>query len=235
MKVNSYLNLRNKYDGGSCMILGAGPSLYFNMHEPFFKEISQHGLTIAVNSAVMVVPNFDYWISNDVMCRTWSWYKNVIKGKGAKIVRSSWKKYKKELKDFLFFDPRPTSENVINSEHLGLSYCNSTCSALDLSIQMGFKKVFIFGLDHNTIKNKHHFWEFLPKEKQPTYKHYIPDSWEKQQENFSIAMKAYKALKGFADIKNVDIYNVNWKYFGRYLTKVNTFKKIEICDIKKII
>ncbi len=207
--MNSYISLIDKHKGETAFVFGAGPSLWQNMNEFFFLELSKQAVTIVVNSAVMAIPDFDYWISNDVMCRRWSWYKNVVKGEGTKIVRNSWDKHRNELKDFLFFSPRPTSEDIINMDDVGLAYCNSTCSAIDLSIQMGFKKIFIFGLDHNTISGKHHFWEFFPKEEQPTYKNYVPDSWKRQKEVFSIAMKAYKALKEFADYKGVEVYNCN--------------------------
>ena len=231
--MNSYVQLINKHPGSSCFIFGAGPSLWNMMHEPFFKDIPDNGITIAVNSAVMAVPNFDYWVSNDVLCRRWSWWKDVINGKGIKVVRNSWEKYREELDDFLFFDHRPTPENIIDPEDVGLAYCSSIPSSIDLAIQMGCKKIFLFGVDQSMCKGKHHFWQSMKKDQQPVSNPSVQDSWERQQEVFSISTTALEALNGFAKHKDVKVYNVSWKTIRGFGSKVKMFKKIEICDVRK--
>ena len=233
--MNTYEKLINKHRGEPCFIFGAGPSLWHNMHEPFFKKIKQHGITIAVNSSVMAIPDFDYWISNDALCRRWSWWKSVKDGSGIKIVRNSWGKYKAELEDFLFFSPRNTSEDIIDSTDKGLAYCSSVPSAIDLSIQMGCKNIFLFGVDHNEYKHKHHFWQFMKVDNQPKANPPAQGPWSQQKKVFDINVKAYEALNKFAEEKGSKIYNVGWIYFGKHLTKIKTFEKIEICDIKKIL
>lgn len=233
--MNTYLKLINKHRGENAFIFGAGPSLWFNMKHPFFSKIHEHGITIAVNSAVVAVPNFDYWVSNDVLCRKWSYWEDVVKGKGIKVVRNSWEKYKKELEGFLFFNPRPTTEGVIDPGHLGLAYCSSIPTSIDLAIQMGCKKIFLFGVDQNSYKYKHHFWEFMERDKQPTCNNLIQDSWARQQEVFKISKKAFEALWNFAEYKKVDIYNVSWISYGEYLSKVKTFRRTEMYDVKRLL
>lgn len=233
--MNSYMQLINKHEGISCFIFGAGPSLWFNMREPFFNDIHKYGITITVNSSVMAVPNFDYWLSNDALCRRWSWWKTVKMGTGTKIVRDSWKKYKKELKKFLFFSHRPTSEGIINSGDIGLSYCSSIPSSIDLAIQMGCKKIFVLGLDHNEYEGKHHFWQFMPPKQRPRSTPPAQGPWKQQKSVFSLNVKALKALKGFAELRDAKIYNVNCKCRGKYITKVDVFPKIEINDMGKIL
>jgi hypothetical protein len=181
------------------------------------------------------MPNFDYWISNDSLCRRWSWWKDVKNGKGTKIVRNSWEKYKDELKDFLFFSPRPTPEDIINPEDTGLAYCGSVPSSIDLAIQMGCKKIFVFGLDHNAYRGKHHFWQFMEKNEQPKANPPAQGPWSQQQSVFPIGLKAYGALKGFAEYTGVDIYNVSWISAARHWSKVKTFKRIEMCDVKRLV
>jgi hypothetical protein len=225
--MNTYVKLINKHVGETSFIYGAGPSLYHNMQEPIFNSIEFDGITITVNSGVMACPNFNYWISNDSLCRRWSWFELVKKGKGIKVVRNSWKKFEKELDGFLYFKPRPTSEGIINPDDKGLSYCSSVPSAIDLSIQMGIKKIFILGLDHKAIDGKDHFWQFFPPKKRPIAKPPAQGPWRQQQTVFPINNLAYKALKKFAEHKEVEIYNCSYK------SSVDIFKKIRFKDIKK--
>ena len=58
--MNTYAQLIGKHDGEIAFIFGAGPSLWYNMQDSFFPEISKYGITIAVNSAVIARKNFDY-------------------------------------------------------------------------------------------------------------------------------------------------------------------------------
>ena len=231
--MNSYIQLINNHENENAFIFGAGPSLWHNMHEPFFKEISKYGITIAVNSAVLAVPNFDYWISNDSLCRRWSWWKDVKNGEGIKVVRNSWKKYKEELDDFLFFNPRPTSEDIIHPGHIGLAYCSSVPSSIDLAIQMGCKKIFLFGVDQNAQRGKHHFWQYM--DKQPVARPSAQGPWEQQKKVFDLNIKAYDALLVFANYKKAKIYNVSWISVVNYWSKVKNFKRIEMCDVKKLL
>lgn len=217
--MNSYVQLINKHRGENAFIFGAGPSLWKNMQEPFFEEIHKHGITIVVNSAVIAVPDFDYWISNDALCRRWSWWKDVEKGKGIKVVRNSWEKYKDELKDFLFFEPRPTPEDTINCGHIGLAYCSSIPSSIDLAIQMGCKKIFLLGVDQDDYNGRHHFWQFM--DKQPIAKPPAQGPWQQQKKVFDLNIEAYEALKCFAECKNIKIYNCNPE------SKVEVFEKIK--------
>lgn len=225
--MNTYLKLINKHRGENAFIFGAGPSLWFNMQHPLFAKIHDHGITIVVNSAVLAVPNFDYWVSNDILCRRWSYWKDVINGSGIKVVRDSWEKYKKELDGFLFFHHRPTSEDVINLNDVGLAYCSSIPSSIDLAIQMGCKQIFLLGVDQNDYEGKHHFWQFMDKDKQPVCNPNVQDSWERQREIFDISNKALEALKGFAKHKKVEIYNCS------HLSNINMFKQVELCDIRE--
>ena len=167
----------------------------------------------------------------------WSWWEDVKKSRCTKIVRNSWEKYKDELEGFLFFEPRPTPEDIINSEDIGLAYCSSVPSAIDLAIQMGCKKIFLLGVDHNSHLGKDHFWQLWPKKHWPKANPPAQGSWSQQQTVFPYNMKAFKALKRFADEKNVDIYNITYTVPGgnQTLTKIRTFKRIKMEDVKKIL
>ena len=227
--MNTYLSLKDKHEGERCFIFGAGPFLWFHMGESYFSNIHKAGKTIVVNSAVLADPNFDYWISNDALCRRWSWWEDVKKGKGIKIVRNSWEKYRDELDGFLFFDPRPTPEHIVSPGDVGLSYCSSVPSAIDLAIQMGFKKIFLLGVDHYGSNELHHFWQMFPKKEQPSQLKPAQGNFSQQKKVFPINIKAYKALKKFADYKSVEIYNCDWP------SEVEVFERMEIDELREII
>ena len=222
--MNTYTKLIDKHKGKSAFILGAGPSLYDLCISFRFKKIFDH-VVIAVNSAFMAISEYDidpekhYWVSNDVLCRQWSYWKDVENSKCTKVVRDSWLKYKNEMKNTYFFSPRPTSEDVINLNDKGLAYCSSVPSAIDLSLQFGCKNIFLFGVDHKQVDGRCHYWQFLyPRKERPTVDGKIYDTWEKQKKVFKYNDMAYKALLNFSILKEAEIYNCSNN------TNVGTFK-----------
>lgn len=232
---NTYTELIDKHKGESCIILGAGPSLYTLCQSYHFGEILDH-VVISVNSAFMPLVDFEldpekhYWVSNDTLCKKWSYWKDVDKSQCTKVVRDSWSKYRKTMTNTLYFSPRPTSEDKINPKDTGLCYCSSIPSAIDLAIQMGCKNIFLFGVDHNDCGGRHHFWQLLyDRENRPTANANIYDSWKKQKKVFEFNNKAYKALNKFAILKKTEIYNCST------LTSVTNFDRISIDYAFKII
>ena len=231
----SYIELLDKFrDKENIFILGAGPSLWANMQVPFFHQLREYGIVICVNSAIMAFEEPNFWISTDSLCLRWSWFSGYIrKSNCIKIVRSSWlDKHKEEIEGFYIFEPRKTKEDEINFDGKGLMYCNGTNAAIDLGIRLlekliGVKRIFILGLDHGTIEGKHHFWEFLDKKNQPTQNKPAQGNWKKQKSVFSIHLQSYKALKKFAEYKNVEVYNCNEN------SKVEIFQKIKFEEIEK--
>ena len=193
---NTYIELADKHVGEICIILGAGPSLYDLCVSSYFSKILNY-VVISTNSAFMPLSKFDldsenhYWVSNDVLCKKWTYWKDVESSNCTKVVRDSWLKYRKVMKNTLYFKPRPTSEDVVNPNDIGLCFCSSCVSAVDLAIQMGCKKIILFGVDHNDINGKHHFWQLLYDRKhRPTANANIYDSWRKQNKVFDINNKA---------------------------------------------
>ncbi|MCD6434901.1 MAG: hypothetical protein J7L15_00710 [Clostridiales bacterium] len=232
--MNTYLTLRDRHIGEVCFIYGAGPSLRFCSTDDRFPWLGTYGVQIAVNSSVIECDNFDYWISNDSLCRRWSWWKNVKQGIGTKIVRNSWEPYKEELDGFLFFEPRESDEEIKEDENKLVS-CSSVPTSLDLAMQMGCKKIFILGLDHNNYEGKDHFWKFYPKHIWPKANPPAQGPWKQQQSIFSNNIKAYKALKEYAEERYIQIYNLNYMINGQYITKVDIFNKIQMKDLEGLV
>jgi hypothetical protein len=233
--MNTYAELIDKHKGKIAFILGAGPSLYDLCMSHHFEDILDH-VVISVNSAFMPLVKFEldperhYWVSNDTLCRRWSYWKDVEKSKCTKVVRDSWLKYQKVMTNTLYFSPRPTSEDIVNPKDVGLCYCSSVPTSVDLAIQMGCKKIFLSGVDQNDSSGRHHFWQLLyDRKSRPFAFSNIYDSWKKQNKVFEFNNKAYKALRKFADSKRVEIYNCS------NMSKVNNFDRISIDYAFKII
>jgi len=236
--MNTYLQLRDKHKGQTAFILGCGPSLYsFYKSKKTCWGIFDTNVVIAVNSSIIMAVDklkwytgndyYRYFISNDSLCMRWSWWVKVQESKCIKIVRNSWEKYKDQLEGFLFFEPRPTKEDVINSDDIGLAYCASIPSAIDLSIQMGVKKILLFGVDHCTIDGKDHFWQYFHVFKQPFQVRPAQGSFSQQKKVFDFSIGTYKALKEFADNKKCKIYNCSIN------SELDIFEKIQFDDYLK--
>lgn len=225
--MNTYTELIDKHKGENCFIYGAGPSLFYNMQEPFFKELKNNGIVITVNSAIIAEEEPDFWISNDHLTVNWSWFVKVRNSKCIKVIRNSWLEYKQEFDEFYIFKPRETSEDVIDFEENALAYCCSVSSAIDFGIQCGCKKIFLLGLDHCEYKGRHHYWQFFSRKNQPRQLKPAQGPFSQQKSLFPIHLKAYKALKGFAEYRGCKIYNCNPD------SLVEVFKKIKFKNIEE--
>lgn len=219
------LKIQEWRDAPVC-ILGAGPSLRLF---DFLKTNNCHVFT--VNSSIIKVKwdtdsDLDLmrvWISNDSLCRKWSYFDKVKNDKCFKVVRDSWMKYKDELDDFIFFNPRKTKEDVIEENDDGLLYNSSIPSAIDLAIKLNFKQIFLFGIDHKTISDKTHFWQFLEFKNQPKerIKHgeknvYLPctrimQPISMQKNVWNMNLSVFESLKKYAEKKSVNITNINYE------------------------
>jgi hypothetical protein len=216
-------------------VLGAGPSLLECFEHPEFANIYEK-VVVSVNSSFILMPWHEesdknrYWISNDALCRWWSYWPSLVRAKANRIVRNSWSKHYAEIPDFYYFWPRPTNEGICNAEDEGLAYCSSVPSALDLCIQMGCKRVFLLGVDHYKKQGKTHFWQFLPEERQPRRIDRKMAGWHEQQKAFEYNDLAYPALKKLADEKEVEVFNCSID------SVVDVFKKISFSQaLKKIV
>lgn len=235
LNLPSYTEFIGKHEGETAFICGAGTSFLECYKSPRLDEIHDH-VVVSVNSSFIAMPwdsgdpDRRFWISNDALCRWWSYWPRVRRAKANRIVRDSWSKYENELGGFHYFWPRPTSENIVNPEDEGLAYCSSIPSGIDLCIQMGVKRIFLLGVDQYMCGNKSHFWQYLPKNEQPVRMDRGLAPIEHQRRAFSYNNKAYPALKSFADLEGVVIYNCS------HQSKVDVFDKIsfeEALDLAK--
>ena len=235
--MNTYTQLIDKHHGEDCFILAAGPSLYdiFYGKDRRYLNIFKNNVVISVNASIMACTerlgwltegDKRYWISDDSLTTRWSWWKIVEQSKCTKIVRDSWLKQKHygNIDGFLHFSARPTPEGVINKDDVGLAYCSSAPSAIDLAVQMGCKNIYLLGLDHDKKDGKIYYWEYLPKSFHP--KQFKPGKppWHVQKDMYKINAMAYEALDKFAEEKGCKIYNCSQIAYQRKTTYQFKFK-----------
>lgn len=234
-RINTYEKLIDKHKGQVAFVCGAGPSLYDAICTYAFRDIFKY-VVISVNSSIMAMPwhtqeEMDrngvdpdrcYWISNDALCRRWSWWQMVKDANCTKIVRNSWLKYKAELDGFLYFSPRPTPEDIIKDYDKGLAYCSSGCSAIDLAIQMGCDFICLLGIDNGFDHGYTHFWQLWDKDRHPIQYKPAHGPREQQEQVFELNKQAYAALHDFARKKHAGIINCS------PLSQLNQYLKITL-------
>ena len=213
MTLKPYTEFINRHDGETAFICGAGLSFYDCMSHAVFNRIFDH-VVVSVNSSFISMPWSEgspdkrYWISNDALVRRWSYWESLKNAQANKIVRNSWSPYYNEIPDFYQFWPRPTAENVVKSEDKGLCYCSSVPSALDLCLQMGCKTVYLLGVDQYFDKDGNsHFWQKLPRSKQPVRLDRKLASHAEQTYAFVYNNMAFPALANLAKEWNAKVYN----------------------------
>lgn len=225
LKLRPYTELRRRHKGMSAFVVGAGTSLIGWLNHPRRSTIHDH-VVLSVNSSFITMPwsvgspDRRYWVSNDALCRRWTYWGSVCKAKVNRVVRNSWERYYVELPDGYYFWPRPTSEGVVNESDDGLAYCSSVPTSIDLALQMGCNRVFLLGVDQYNLMGRSHFWQFLPENEQPKPIFMRLASHEQQAAAFRYNGLAYGALRGYADSLGAKIYNCN------PLSNVDTFDKI---------
>ena len=91
-----------------------------------------------------------FWVSNDTLCTKWSYFwTHVLRADCTKVVRITWKKYDEDLRgyNFRYFATRK-SDTEIDSDDPGLCSQSSIPTAIDLSILLGCKQIYLLGVDN---------------------------------------------------------------------------------------
>lgn len=102
----------------------------------------------------------------------------------------------------------------------GLAYNSSVPTSIDLAIKLGFKNIYLLGIDHHSVNGKTHFWQFMNKSEQPKEKVVsgdrnimLPPMRIMQPENlqknaWNMNIEVFKSIKEYAKLNGANIYNV---------------------------
>ena len=206
-------------------IIGSGTSV--NRRMVAYIEDNDLGDVISVNASILLC-NSGYFISNDSALMNHTYWEDIKKSKCTKIVRNSWEKHLDKIPyDFYYFWPRECGELIIDkySSDNGLCYVSSIPTAIDFSIFLEARKIYLLGVDHYTVNGKSYFWEMesyngvVPK----TKGHFAPVSL--QNFVFNKNIKIFNELKKYADDKNIEIVNLNEN------SKIDSFRKLNFNEL----
>ncbi len=150
---------KNKYQGQRCFIIGNGPSLLPSDLDMIKGEVS-FGCNRIYNIFENTAWRPDFWMCTDAECLEDEW-ENIKKLRGpVKFVRMMGKKYDfKETDqihkiiqyDKFILDKSKFQKTAISTECDKYFSTNFTVTAMEIefAIYMGFKKIYLLGVDHN--------------------------------------------------------------------------------------
>lgn len=209
---------KGKYEGKRCFIIGNGPSLTGEDLELIKGEIS-----FACNRIYNIFDKTswrpDFWMCVDAECLQ-DEIENIKKLRGpVKFVRSMGKNYyfqeKDQIHKIIMYDKfvldisKHMKKNISTECHkyFSVSY-TVTCLEIEFAIYMGFKEIYLLGVDHNypisidkngkkTVDNnvKSHF---AGGGSTDTNLHYI---------YLDAATQCYQVYRDYADAHGIRIYN----------------------------
>ena len=169
-------SIHMKHENKMGFLVCAGPSL-----NDIDKDLLKDYVTLTVNSAIIGVPDCDYFLSDDVGVKSWSYY--IDDAKKSKCIKLL---YKKKLIDHAshfaedevmffdhtwYFDPRSRKYNLdglimsqdVNKPIIGAR--TSSASGLHMLHIMGCDPIVILGMDCHYSSGKRYFWQFWEKNK----------------------------------------------------------------------
>jgi hypothetical protein len=207
-------SLKNIHLGKRCFIIGNGPSLRADDLDNLKNEI-----TFAFNRIYYIFDQTDwrptYYCSEDN--KTIFNSKEEINSLNIKNkffpVNFPWdyKIHFRQAKYYIFkFGNRNEepkfSENIVK----GIYWGNTVAyTALQVAVYMGFKEIYLIGVDHNFSRMINEKGEIIVDEEAKDYfsEKYNIDKKELYIPNIEISTKAFTAAKRYADNHNIKIYN----------------------------
>lgn len=233
-KVNDVGRFRGIHEGSRCFVCGAGVTIGFldlsGIHD---------SPVICVNSSILLMPWDEpgdslmrFWVSTDALCMQWDYFWNrAMRWECTRIVRNSWHRHAPELRGAEMHYYVARRSGPPSYEDNAIMGGSSILSAIDLSLLMGCKNIFLLGVDHRMINGNSHFWQFWPKKKRPKREgkpgNFFPCQ-RQQQRVFKSNMRNFELLNKYAESRGSKIYNCSPE------TTIKTFEKISFEDALKL-
>jgi hypothetical protein len=178
--------LRDASIGRSAVVMGSGPSLRhlrdrsglvsceYDHNKFLLPDIAQHDrvkshVTIAVNEAILKVPDADYYITGDSRmpnCRHWS---VVVFGSKCRILMPSFGASRVSYHrsgvrpDRLFLYRRRENSidwKISRDSEFFLGEMNSMQAGVNLAVVLGCSPIYVLGCESRMEEDKKYFWEF---------------------------------------------------------------------------
>ena len=206
---------KNFHNGETCFIIGNGPSLTAQDLEKLYQR---HLPTFAFNRIYLMFDHTNwrptYYVSQDEKT-----LKNCVEP-----VNQMDLKYKfiplfihfyhdVNIDNALFFNLNPQrTEYPVMEEDISKFIGDSTTvavTAAQMAVYMGFKKIYLIGVDHNFSTWKNDKGEII---NDSSIKDYFTDEYNKDKSelyvpNIDASTRAFISMKKFCDEKNIEVYN----------------------------
>lgn len=157
----------NKHTGKTCFIIGSGVSIL--NHD--ISKLSEY-VTIAVNSGIIAAPFADYFLSDDVSVKMWSYFHDLRSLKTQVLMYEdkllSCENMFKERSVFYkhrrgYHLTKPYSHKIYEK---ALCECRTSVgSAIHTAYIMGCNPIVLVGIDCCRVDGKRYFWDFQKYEK----------------------------------------------------------------------
>ena len=169
-------DIHMKHRGKLGFLICSGPSLR-NVDIPVLDDY----VTLTVNSGIVGKNNCDYFLSDDIGVKNWSYY--IDDAKNSKCIKLL---YKKKLKEHAghfnddeviffdhtwYFDPRSKKYNldglIMSQDYRDpiIGARTSSASGLHMLYIMGCDPIVILGMDCHYDQGKRYFWQFWNENK----------------------------------------------------------------------
>lgn len=222
--------IRNSHPGESCFVIGNGPSLTVED----LSALYERGVdTFAVNRIYQIFPKTDwrptYYVSTDhVMIRDKLAEVEQIPAK-IKFIPLQNKYYQgirvRDAKYFFYNGLRekdqPDGFSLDCTDQVN-ARGTVTIDCIQLAMHMGYKHIYLLGIDHNFDKIITENGEVVidPSVKNYFIEGYDDDVAKEVQHNLGTTTKAYYDVRRFVDKTDVKIYNASRK------TKLEAFERV---------
>lgn len=221
---------KNIHDGETCFIIGNGPSL---KAEDLDKLYEKHIPTFGFNRIYLMFDNTNwrpsYYVSQD----------EKMLGNCKELVNQMDLKYKfiplfhKYYHDisidnaYYFKLSLDKNEKTFFSEDISIYIGDSTtvaCSAIQIAVYMGFKKIYLIGVDHSFSTYKNDKGEIINDE---TVRDYFSDEYFKDKAqlyipNLDASTRAFLVMREYCDSHGIEIYNATRG------GKLEVFKRVDL-------
>lgn len=208
---------KNLHNGQRCFIIGNGPSLSVEDLECLKNEV-----TFASNriyymfSKVNWRPTYFFATDNDVILKEIETFKKLEMKE--KFINSAAKKYGRKEADnihYIFlYGPFYLNRNRVYlhsiSEHVDKYFSQSntvTCSCIEMAIYMGFKEIYLLGVDHNYSKMIDMNGIVSEKKDVKTYFDGMKGGTTVSIYNPTAATRGFENCKKYADAHGIKILN----------------------------
>lgn len=220
------------HKGETCFIIGNGPSL----RAEDLEKIHQNNIpSFAFNRIYLMFDKTNwrptYYVSQDE--KTLLNCKQIVNDlkldhKFFPLVLKYY--HNVDIKNAYYYGFKSSVKGIpVFSEDISKCIGNSTTvaySAAQIAVYMGFKKIYLIGIDHNFSLYKNEKGELVKDE---TVKDYFTDEYNKDKGDLYIpsldsSTRAFKVMRRFCDENNIKVYNATRGGKLEVFTRVNVDK-----------